>query len=257
MRSRSRPAGPERMLLPILIDHAAHARQQRALACELVSHGRSRRLGASAACGWRAARTRRADLAHQLGDAGAGGGRDAPQLDAARGEALAQSRRAPSARRGVDLVGDDDLRLGGDGGIEQRQLAVDDVEVVERVAAAHAAGVEQMHQQAGARDVAQEAVAEAVAGVGALDQAGDVGEDEGGVLVDAHHAEVRHQRGERVVGDARARGRDAADERRLADVRKAEQADVGDQVQLERAAGAPRPSSPGCDLRGAWLVDVL
>ena len=46
-------------------------------------------------------------------------------------------------------------------------------------------------------------------------------------------AEVRRQRRERVVGDLRPRRRDARDQRRLAGVREADQADVGEQLQLE------------------------
>src|SRR5512143_3269595 len=76
----------------------------------------------------------------QVGDAGAGDGGDGVQGDAAGGEARDQIVDE-AGRGGIDLVGGDDLRLGGDGGIVERQLAVDDVVVVERVAAAHAAGV--------------------------------------------------------------------------------------------------------------------
>ena len=51
--------------------------------------------------------------------------------------------------------------------------------------------------------------------------------------VDGHDAEVRDERRERVVGDLRARARDRADERALADVGEAEQADVGHHLELE------------------------
>ena len=44
---------------------------------------------------------------------------------------------------------------------------------------------------------------------------------------------MRHERRERVVGDARAGRRHRADERRLADVREAEQAGVGEHAELE------------------------
>ena len=68
---------------------------------------------------------------------------------------------------------------------------------------------------------------------GALDQAGDVGDHELGVVVDAHDAEVRLERRERVVGDLRLGGRDDADQRALADVGEPDERDVGDQLQLE------------------------
>ena len=82
------------------------------------------------------------------------------------------------------------------------------VEVVERIAAGEPRDVEQVHQHRGAREVAEEARAEAVARVRALDQPGHVGEHEAALVVDAHHAEVRDERRERIVGDARARRRD-------------------------------------------------
>ncbi len=50
---------------------------------------------------------------------------------------------------------------------------------------------------------------------------------------DAHDAEVRMQGRERVVGDLRLRVRDRGDQGRLAGVRHAEQADVGQHTQLE------------------------
>src|ERR1700690_915762 len=87
-----------------------------------------------------------ADFVQQLGDAGAGGGGDRPQLDAALGTPPLQLRDV-RGRSGVDLVGGYDLRLGRDRRVEQRQLAVDDVEVVERVTPGRAAGVEQVEEQ--------------------------------------------------------------------------------------------------------------
>ena len=57
-------------------------------------------------------------------------------------------------------------------------------------------------------------------------------------LADAHHAERGIERGEGIVGDLRARARHRADEARLAGVRQAEQADVGEHAQLERELAA-------------------
>ena len=83
-----------------------------------------------------------------------------------------------------------------------------------------------------ALDVAQELVAEALAFGRAFDEAGDVGEDEL-VLVEAHHAEVRDERGERVVGDLGLGRAHHRDQRRLARVREADERGVGEQLQLE------------------------
>ena len=82
-------------------------------------------------------------------------------------------------------------------------------------------------------DVAEELVAEAATLAGALDQAGDVGDDELRAVTEADDAEVRLERGERVVGDLRLGRRDHADQRALADVREPDEGDVGHQLQLE------------------------
>ena len=69
-------------------------------------------------------------------------------------------------------------------------------------------------------------------------------------------AEIRRQRRERVVGDLRAGRRDARDQRRLAGVREADQADVGEQLQLEPQVLVLARLSPAARRRGARLVDV-
>ena len=94
--------------------------------------------------------------------------------------------------------------------------------------------VDQVQQQARALQVAQELMAEArrlrprlrsSPGMSAITKLRS--------LVDAHDAEIRMQRRERIVRDFRPRGRDRADEGRLAGVRHAEQADVGEHLELE------------------------
>ena len=93
-----------------------------------------------------------------------------------------------------------------------------------------AGAVDQMQQHAAALDVAEEAVAEAGAFVRAFDQAGDVGQHElAAVALD--HAELRVERGERIVGDLRLRRADRGEEGGLAGVRQADEAGVGDQLQ--------------------------
>ena len=76
-------------------------------------------------------------------------------------------------------------------------------------------------------------MAEAQAAVRAFDEPGHVGDDEAAVVAQADDAEIRRQRGERVVGDLRPRRRDARDQRRLAGVGEANEPDVGEQLQLE------------------------
>ena len=137
-------------------------------------------------------------------------------------------------RHGVDLVEHQPARLALEALAVFLQLRGDHADVPRGVRFGE---INHVQQQAGAREVAQELVAEAGALGGALDQPGDVGEHEAR-LADAHHAERRIEGGERVVGDLRARARHRADEARLAGVRQAEQADVGEHAQLEREPAA-------------------
>ncbi len=95
-----------------------------------------------------------------------------------------------------------------------------------------AEAVEQVNHHAGALDVAQELVAQPAARVRALDQAGDVGQHEIAVI-DHHHAQVGTQGGEGIVGDL---GLGAADHRQqggFAGVGHADDAHVGDQLELQ------------------------
>jgi len=66
-----------------------------------------------------------------------------------------------------------------------------------------------MQQQARPLDVAEEAVAEAVALVSPLDEPGDVGDHERPLVGRLDDAQMRLERRERVVGDPGPRGRDA------------------------------------------------
>src|SRR6266478_6010971 len=81
--------------------------------------------------------------------------------------------------------------------------------------------------------MAQELVSQSGASMGALDETGDVGDHEGMRLVDSSNAQVRSQRRERIVSDLRTRGRNAGNERRLADVGEADQTHIGQQLQLQ------------------------
>ena len=156
----------------------------------------------------RAARTRWASSRISAVTPLAGGGGDrvharcrAPRSGGAR------SSNAPR-RGGVDLVGGDDLRLGGEAGSKSASSRLITSKSSSGSRPLMPLASSRWTSSGGARHVAQEAVAEAVAVVRARDQAGDVGEDEGRVVVDPHHAEVRHQRGERDsrrCADARPR----------------------------------------------------
>src|ERR1700730_17206074 len=76
-----------------------------------------------------------------------------------------------------------------------------------------AGAVNQMQQYAAALDMAEEAVAEAYALMGTFYQARNVGEHEFSAA-NIDHAELRMQRGERVIGNLRLGGADGGEERR-------------------------------------------
>ena len=65
-----------------------------------------------------------------------------------------------------------------------------------------------MDEHPGTLEVSENAISECVALVGARDQSGNVSDDEASVVIEAHHAQVRAQGGERVVGDLGSCGGD-------------------------------------------------
>src|SRR5438045_1355062 len=93
-----------------------------------------------------------------------------------------------------------------------------------------------MHEQAVALNVAQELRAQACALASALDQSGNVSDDEAdlvGSLSHYNHAKVRLQSCERVISNLRTCGRDARNQSALAGVRETHQTDIGEQLQLQ------------------------
>ena len=135
--------------------------------------------------------------------------------------------------RRIALVGNDDLRTLRKLGAILLELAIDDAIVLDRIAILKAARhIDDMHDQGRALDVTQELMAQALALARALNEAGNVGNDIG-VLAGAHHAEVGHERGKRVVGDLGAGGTHARDERGLAHRREAHECGIGHELHLE------------------------
>ena len=67
----------------------------------------------------------------------------------------------------------------------------------------------------------------------ALDEARDVSEHHLELVVHPDDTEVRLQRGERIVGDLGLRGRHRTDEGRLADIGKADDGDVGHELEFK------------------------
>ena len=106
--------------------------------------------------------------------------------------------------------------------------------------------VEQQDEDPGALDVAQELVPQPAALTGPLDEPGEVGHHELGLVVEADDTQVGLEGGEGVVGDLGLGGRDRRDQRRLADAREADQGDVGHELELE----AQPPLLPDLPLLG-------
>ncbi len=105
--------------------------------------------------------------------------------------------------------------------------------IVHRIGAVGRLDFQQVHQQAGALDVAQKARAQPVAGVGAFDQTGDVRDHKPALAGQLGDAEVRFKRGERVVRHARAGVTDLAQQCALTGIGLADQAHVGDELQFQ------------------------
>src|SRR5690625_3598600 len=149
----------------------------------------------------------------------------------------------------VDLAEDDDARPlrqrrepgGGEVPRVRGELALDDVEVADGVAVRLEGGaVEDVDDDGAALDVPQEVQPQAPPLAGAGDEAGDVG-DGVPLVTGLDDPEVRHERGERVVGDLRARGGHRGDETGLAGAGEADEGDIGDALELEdQVGGLPR-----------------
>ena len=132
-------------------------------------------------------------------------------------------------RERVGLAERDDLRLVGEAMAIGLELVAHGLVVLAGVLAG---AVDEMQQHTAALDMAEEAVAEPDAFMRVLDQPGQIGEHEL-ALVDAHDAELRMQRGERIVGDLRLGGADRREEGRLAGIRQSDDAGIGDQLQAQ------------------------
>ena len=116
-----------------------------------------------------------------------------------------------------------------------------------------------MHDERSALDMAKEFVAQALALVRAFDKTRNVSHDEV-VLVALHNAQVRNERGERIVGDFGAGGAHACDERAFARRRHANERGVGHELHLELdpafLRGFAQLGERGGAARGGHEMDV-
>ena len=160
----------------------------------------------------------------------------------------------------VDLVGNHDARTRRQLVGVERQFVVDDLVIIERVAALPVAReVDHVHDERRALDMAKELMPQAAPLVRALDKAGDVGHDEAQVARTSH-AQVGHERGERVIGDLRACRRDLRDKRAFAGRGHAHKRRVGHKLHLKLDPALLRRLAQlgerRCAARGGDEVDV-
>src|ERR1700722_18787094 len=135
----------------------------------------------------------------QCGQALAARARDAKKWQAELARPLFQHAHARRIIDSVDLAGRDDLGLGGERWLKELQLLTNGVEIGDRIAAGRARDIDEMHEDLGALEVSQELVAQPKSTMRALDETGNVGHGKAAVAAQADDAEIRRQRGERVV----------------------------------------------------------
>ena len=150
---------------------------------------------------------------HQRIEAGARHGRHGKEhMSIVERCALEVGNLVGRARR-IALVGNDDLRTLRKLGAILLELAVDDVVILDRIAILKTTRhVDDVHDECRALNVAQELVTQALTLARAFDKTGDVSNDVR-IFAGTHHAEVRHERGKRVVGNLGAGGTHARNER--------------------------------------------
>src|SRR5690349_6497192 len=91
----------------------------------------------------------------------------------------------------------------------------------------------QESENAGPLDVPQKLQTKSTSLVRALDDARYVGDDERARVAHLHDAQIRAERSKGIVGDLRPRRRDDGQQRRLARVRLPNEANVGNELELE------------------------
>src|SRR5262245_31638477 len=204
--------------------------------------------------GWTADHATRQSSSHVLDhrpDAGPGGGRDSvKRQSAARAELLERATPIPRAGQ-VDLVGCYDFLPRRQFRRVRQQLVVDRVIVLHGIPGIVGIEVDQVDQNAGPLDVAQETVAQALAFRRARDQTRYVRNHEAPVLVDPNDPERGSESREGIVGDLGLGRRHTRHERGLADVRYANDAHVGEELELEAYPALLASASEVSASRGA------
>ena len=90
-----------------------------------------------------------------------------------------------------------------------------------------------MNQQTRPHHVTQKLIPQSVAFVSAFDETGNIRNDKTFSFAITDHAQVRHQRREGIVGNLRSHRGDRRDQCRFAGIGQADDADVGQQPELD------------------------
>jgi hypothetical protein len=104
---------------------------------------------------------------------------------------------------------------------------------VDRVTPARLADIDEMNQQMRTLDVTQKLNPETVALMSAFNQSWNVGDNEGLIISEGDHSQIRLKCCKRIIGNLRFSGRDPRDQRRLSSVRESDQTDIRQQLQLK------------------------
>src|SRR6185437_2099199 len=133
----------------------------------------------------------------------------------------------------VDLRCDNELRSRCQILVVRRELAIHSFVITDCIAARHRRNIDEMQQQLRALDVSQETIAQTSASVRALNQSGNIGDHESTKVTEIDNTKMRLQSRERIISDLRSRRGDSRDKRRLSRIRKTNQTNVREQLQLE------------------------
>ncbi len=138
---------------------------------------------------------------------------------------------------GIGLGGDDEHGLVTESVAEAGEFFIDGLEGFDGIFCAAVIGnIHQMHEDAGAFDVAEELNAESGTEMRAFDEAGHICDDEAlffRPLADGGDAEIRLKSGEGIVGNFWTSCRESRNERGFAGVGKTNETDIGEQLEFE------------------------
>src|SRR5438477_3372126 len=130
----------------------------------------------------------------------------------------------------VQLVDHHQVRPGAEAGREGFDLRAHGGQVGPRV---RGGAIDDVSEDARALDVAQEAKSQADSARRSFEQSWDVGQHEPPLAL-VHHPELWVEGRERIGGHRRGGGRERLQQRRLAGVGRPDQADVGDELEVQR-----------------------